>query len=1152
MRFKKLTYILASCSLLAAAAACTDDYFDRWGGSNANSNVVTYSPTVGRSVGDGSRAAEPEYQPLILTGERPSDSLYLHTFAVNKIGYQPGESTTGLDSRSNPIEDIDSLITYHTNFKVHAQFSEGDRRGEEYIGWSDTKVISADKRIWNTASTNFWPSQEKLAFHAVSPASEFNSLEGLRWNNDSEKFSMAFDYKAKKSSDGKSDANVQPDLLVAASECNKAEANSNYGGHAPLKFHHALSAIKFAIRDVANGKIKDISIRGVHSQGHCTYTADTDGTNGQFIWSDVTGTETYTQEFNYSFTQDASPIDPKDESHDIEMWATMPSKTFMLIPQQIPADAEIVITLERNRTGNPNAQPEEITLHGNIVKNSVTEWKPGYEYIYTISTSNDNWVYVLEACGNHKFTPNYSAPDGGHGLTELSKSEEKEKILNHYERRVNDPNDLNKDSEWHEDAGLIFVFAPRNQAFDDYEENAHFHVRSFRFRVNKPDVKEILPWKAKYTDFYDTEGVGMDIGQYQNNNGDKGFPGEKPVGERKLPYNEWITDKSVLEGSGSFEHAGEEKRFTLAPHNLTSNWLGDQEMQNLPAYSGNSKEKPWDLSRMQEYKAGNLPLNTANTYVIDRQGWYILPCVYGNAITNGEDHSEAWTQTTGKNIKADGLDFQYLKSFVDHTGADITGPWIPYANDSSVATIAWTDVYNAISDISIVTLNSHKYIKFKANQYNLMQGNVVIALLDKNHEDGGNVIWSWQIWINEHWLDSDRINDADGKSHAFADAHESDFSTYHDSPSKRRERGDLEIQIPDATNYHYWISPVNLGWCDPKSQYYLRRVGYMNFEQYRPDKTTKTGKKTSLHIFQNGLFFDYKYGNNTYYQFGRKEPMVGYEDHSNTVKRNFGKYKYNIEQGRVELKEAILHPNTLFGKGETGDGAGGVTRNNDWVKEGENWVNLWNNTIYQASKDEFYAQDFTCNGIKTVYDPCPPGYMVPPAAVWRIIGPAQTYGYKDGKVNYDDYKGLTYINGGQNIPDLELGFNGVYLGNSASQTDELYFAYNINADNTKANGLTDDNKITLTSTGHRWYSDFHSASFTTGDNFNSFCVYLWSSTPSCRKDRSAFSVALGRDTDAGQAGTPWVRCTYFCGRRSMARPIRPVREIYTSPHGKPQ
>lgn len=1115
MRFKKLTYILLSATLLAAAAACSDDYFDRYGGSTANSNTVTYSAMVGRSAGDGSRAGEPEYKPLVLTGDRPSDSLYLHTFAVNKIGFRPGESVTGLDSRANPIEDVDSLITYHKNFRVHAQFADDSRKGEEYIEWSDAKVISADKKIWNTASTNFWPSQEQLAFHAVSPSSEFANLGGLTWENNA----MEFDYTAKKSSDGVSDANVQPDLLIAASQCNKSEANSNHSGHAPLKFHHALSAIKFAIRDVANGEIKNIQIQGVHSQGHCSYTANADGSNGTFVWTNVTGKETYSQDFNYKFSQPNSPIAPGDASHDIEMYAGMPSKTFMLIPQQIPDDAEIVITIERNRTGdkdNPfTGDAETITLRGNIVKNSVEEWKPGYEYIYTISTTSDNWVYVLEACGNHVFTPDYNANDGGDGLTTLDKSSNK-----HYD-------DFSHDPHWHADAELIFVYAPMNPAFDDFEEHGHFHVRSYRFHVNNPSIIEALPWKAHYQGYFDKDDTGKDIRQYENNDGDQGFPGNYVEG-RDLPYDEWIPDKSVLSGNGSFAEAGEEKRFEFATHNITSSWQGDKDMQTMPPYKGNSESNPWDLSRMEEAKSGNMPLNTANTYVIDRQGWYILPCVYGNAITNGATNTSAYIMNSGSDFTSnDKLTSKYLRKFQDHLGNAISGPWIPssYIPSTAEAVIAWGDVYNAVSDISIITFNGQKYIKFKANQFNLIQGNVVIALLDKDYDNGGKVVWSWQIWINEHWLDSDRTTDADGKSHVYASAHASDFSTYHASPTGRRDRGDLQITIPDATSYKYWIAPVNLGWCDPKSQYYLRRIGFMNYVQYRPDGKTETGKTARLHMFQNGLRQDYRYGNNTYYQFGRKEPMVGYQDHSNTIKRNFGKYPYKVDHGCVPLHMGIQRPNTLFCNVN-----GGTDANfNDWVQMSDNWINLWNNTSHQAVQDQTAAGAYTCNGVKTVYDPCPAGYMVPPAAVWHIVG-------KDPSGSYS--------NVGTAFESLGANFNGAHYSESSIDT-EVSYAYNICADGL-GKKLTDNNKITLTSTGHRWYSDHHPLGLKAGDNFNPRIVYLWSSTPSFRKDRSAFGVALGLD---GSIGEKWVIAAQFWGRRSMARPVRPVRENYTRPAG---
>lgn len=1109
MRFKKLTYILASGSLLAGVTACSDDYFDREGGSTANSNTVTYTALVGYAASDASRAEEPEYQPLVLLGENPSDSLYLHTCAINKIGYRAGEELPSAGSRGYQIESAGALKEFHTNFRVHAQFADESRKGEEYIEWSDAKDISADQLIWNTAKTHFWPSQEQLAFHAVSPSSEFGNLGSLTWANNS----MDFDYTAKKSSDGNTDAEAQPDLLVTASRCNKAEANSSNGGHAPLKFHHALSAIKFAIRDVANGEIKNIQIKDVYGAGHCSYTADADGSNGTFVWTNHSGKETYSQDFNYKFSQPDSPITPGDASHDIEMWASMPSKTFMLIPQQIPDDAEIIITIERDR----GAGPETVILHGNIVKNSVEEWKPGYEYIYTISTSNDNWVYVLEACGNHVFTPDYNANDGGDGLTTLDKSDSK-----HY-------NDFSESPTWHNDAGLIFVYAPRNPDFDKYEEHGHFHVRSFRYRVNKPSVIEDLPWKAHYQGYFDKEDTGKDIRQYENNDGKLGFPGNYVEG-RDLPYNDWISDKSVLSGTGSHTEAGEEKRFEFAAHHLTSSWQGDKDMQTMPAYAGNSESNPWDLSRMEEAKVGNMPLNTANTYVVDRKGWYILPCVYGNAITGGNDNRDSYVHTGG----SDNGSYNYLHYFHDYQGNAINGPWIPESYIKSTA-IAWTDVYNAVSDISIITFNGHKYIKFKANQYNLMQGNVVIAILDNDYDKGGKVVWSWQIWVNEHWLDSDRTTDADGKSHAFASDHESDFSTYYDSPTHRRDRGDLQVAIPGATSYKYWMAPVNLGWCDPKSQYYLRRVGFMNFVQYRPDDKTETGKKTRLHMFQNGLFFDYKYGNNTYYQFGRKEPMVGYENHSNTIKRNFGAIPYkDPSPSGVAIKEAIQHPSTLFGINYGTD-------YDDWCST--NWINLWNNTSHQAPEnttDSRKADASTCNAVKTVYDPCPAGYMVPPAAVLRFIIRNGVYNetnnvYNDAAHNYA----------------FDAGLNGVYMGHDASEDDETFFTYNINADGTGPNNLKDENKITLASTGNRWYTDSHpTLKLLTGDNMNSFCVYLWSSTPTF-SGKSAWSLALGRDKDREKPETTgeWVLCTYFYGRRTMARPVRPVREDYIRPSG---
>ena len=54
------------------------------------------------------------------------------------------------------------------------------------------------------------------------------------------------------------------------------------------------------------------------------------------------------------------------------------------------------------------------------------------------------------------------------------------------------------------------------------------------------------------------------------------------------------------------------------------------------------------------------------------------------------------------------------------------------------------------------------------------------------------------------------------------------------SQNGRRDRGDLKVTAPEDSRYSYYVSPYNLGWCDPKKRYYLRRTGTMHFVQINP------------------------------------------------------------------------------------------------------------------------------------------------------------------------------------------------------------------------------------------------------------------------------------------------------------------------------
>lgn len=1024
---------------LALATGCTDDFFGPEENNTGNNpDVITFSAvTGGASIRTRSDAEKTLYEPLELTDGSASTTLYLHTYDAERIGYQPGEETVagnktdGVKTRGMQVVSAQDLKDFHKSFQVHAEYKDSR---EEYIEWCETQVSSAIN-FWRTAETRYWPGEKMLSFHAVSPASEFSSLQ----NRVHDSNTISFSYTAKKGAANK-DAEAQKDLLMAIGSCNKPGSEN---GRAPLLFHHALSAVKFAVRDVLDGEVVNIKINNVHSSGNCVYTVADDSTGeGSFTWSGVESSakEIYSQDFNYAI-KDRPIVDPTDDSQDLVLNKEMPEKTFMLIPQQIPDDAEIIVTLRRTNPGNDedgNPLPKEITVRGKIKANNVNEWLPGHEYIYTISTSKDNWVYVFQTTGNHIAGTN-----------------------THF-------------TGYNKNANQIYIYSPSEDEHDIYNDDAFFYIRSYRYRANNPNVIEDLPWTASHGD----------AKQYSVRTTDQYVPG------RDIPASEWIKDPAGLQGKGSHTSYGEKHDLKFATHHQMTDWPGDKWMQDQTAYSGYSKDKPWDLSTC----GGKLSRNTANCYIIDREGWYFFPFVYGNAIKNGSDNKDAYVfnGTIATGLK-DGN--TYLTNFLNHEGNAITAPDIPASYCKSVSK-TWADVYNVISDLEIITYDGKLGVRFKANKFNLQQGSSCIALFNGNNQ----VVWSWHIWITEHWLDP-----STGQPHAYNSSATS-FSFEAAEGSGRRNRGDLQIANPERTNFKYNVSPYNLGWCDPKNVDYLRRPGIMSFIQFKPNGTP-SGKTSSLSILQDGAQIQYKYGNNTYYQFGRKDPIVGFVDHDNNVKRNFGPYQYAMASQPVALKESILHPNTLFCKGSNN------TISNDWCSV--HYINLWDNnrlSVWAQDSRDFNNISF-CYSLKTIYDPCPPGYMVPPGAVWKIVGKGQNGTYND----------LFF-------KDTELSnFNG-------ERIDDYTFKIWANATH------TDANSIWLTSTGHRWYTDDrYSATFPYkgGDNFNPNIVYLWSSTATGRNDFTGFGLALGHDTSG------WGVCAFFYGRRSMARPVRPIRETYT-------
>lgn len=1035
MNYTKQTYIFGLIAAFAFAS-CADDLLIDSPEFAGSSEYISFAAGVSTAGALASRSADTPYEPydpLVLDTDEGELPVYLHTYE-HAIGSEYAEQQP--QSRGEQVNNVPDFVRILKAFAVNGINSDG----EVYFDMRKAHSLTEDNLYWSTDGLIRWPRKDRLQFHAIAPDNHLDKLDDVSYSDKA----ITFSYTAKKSNDGKTDAVAQTDLMMAVASMTLDQA-ADFDYHVPLKFNHALSAIKFAVRDVIKGKVKSITIKGVKGSGECTYTANYDSDGGNFEWDteSVIADAEFTQEFNYELNADfpfnTVNVDSEEaEEYDIVLTDKMPTKTFMLIPQVIPSDARIELVIEQELTeGNKRT----ITVGGKI-GNNVKEWLPGYEYIYTISTSKDNWIYVFDAEGN--------------------------------------------DAEGREN---IFVYSPGNEKFATLGNNAYFSVKSYRYRANNMEHVEALPWTASHGGSY----------SYKVENGvETAYPEANP-GLKEVTAEQWIQDQftTPLSGKGiaNVNYPWEKHDLTFLAHYVTTNWPGDETMQGYLHYAGFTEQHPYDLSTFGGLKTRT----TANCYVIDRGGWYMLPLVYGNAIKDNNTNASAYqcgSTLTGQ--------YQILKTLKDYNDNNITQPYIKNVNGNCRAMLIWQDAYNMIHNVELAYINNEWVIRFYVDSNNLQQGNAILALLDGPN---GNVMWSWHIWATEHWIDKDtRL------PHVF-DTNNSTFNTFRANPTTGiRESGDVAVTYNQGNYGPFYMSPYNLGWCDPKKVLYLQRVNRMDFVQYMSDGSP-TGYTDKLPIIQQGETIDYRFANNTYYQWGRKDPMRGYINHESDMKAVFGNRLSSVgDQGSITIGTSIRNPQIFYGnKGVS------KTEAEDWLMK-DGYLNLWNNhsdvsgtrqhggTVLPTSNT---YRNFWVH-LKTVYDPSPAGYMVPNAGVLHFVHKSANESWYGGSYALNVFKSL---------------LNGEYID------DYNYKVW--------GNGVANNNNaIFFSSTGNRWWTSDEGGKG--GDNFGNTTSYAWSSrsiiTDSNGK-REAYGLALGL------SGTSYWLGAQFLGRRAMGRPVRAIREL---------
>ena len=262
------------------------------------------------------------------------------------------------------------------------------------------------------------------------------------------------------------------------------------------------------------------------------------------------------------------------------------------------------------------------------------------------------------------------------------------------------------------------------------------------------------------------------------------------------------------------------------------------------SYFDLSKHASWGL--LDDDVPVETPRNTANCYVVSRPGSYEFPCVYGNAIANGEtnyasfapgDANSAVKSIEDKVTNSYQSIVHWATHFRNANNADITDPWIVAdlgATSLTAEVLAGSDI---VSGASVVDGTGGKYIRFSVASGNIKPGNVVIALKGTiPGRSGSEILWSWHIWVTNK---------------------------------------DLAPVTIGGKRMMDW----NLGWADTPNVFrsrYPDRTLRFRVVQIDGNGTVISGSDTEpFTVTQEGdaSYASANPGSNPYYQWGRKDPL---------------------------------------------------------------------------------------------------------------------------------------------------------------------------------------------------------------------------------------------------------------------------------------
>ena len=327
----------------------------------------------------------------------------------------------------------------------------------------------------------------------------------------------------------------------------------------------------------------------------------------------------------------------------------------------------------------------------------------------------------------------------------------------------------------------------------------------------------------------------------------------------------WISGLTRTNGVGSTDVWGETGQANLVPDGTLIDRLA-QINASLKQNPKGSASDYYDLS-MHDVEGNSTKRNTANCYIISHPGFYKIPLVYGNAITEGKTNAKSYqTSNTGANI---------LAHFKDHDNKDITDPWITQTNSGTNvpdgAKLVWADESGLVTNLAVTGNGDNAFVQFEIPAAKIKNANAVIAVTK-----GGAVVWSWHLWFApEDFLNTITCTNFQGKKYKFT----------HETLGQK---------------YSVYM----------KTAYTTPRSIKVKVRQTKGQISPATRTEAVFTITQNPGNTRQGYG--TYYQFGRKDALPG----TDAIAQ--GSYSFdNTTVGR-SIGYAIQHPENMARDAGTG------------------------------------------------------------------------------------------------------------------------------------------------------------------------------------------------------------------------------------------